>query len=69
MVNESVGVGSTGNPDFDGTRLSSESQNSEESEGCRRWPLFVRRVVSGNGELRMRCRFAKEVPALSGEEI
>lgn len=70
MARESVNGESTGANvlEVDGTRRSSDNQNSE-SEGCRLWPLFVRCVVNGNGELIMRCRLAKDDPALSGEEV
>src|SRR5258707_13270510 len=68
MARESISGESTGANVLDGTRRSSENQNSE-SEGCRLWPLIVRRVVNGSGELIMRCRLAKDGPALSGEEV
>jgi hypothetical protein len=68
MARERVGEESADTNALDGPRRSSENQNSE-SEGVRLWLLAVRNVVNGNGELIMRCRFAKEDPALSGEEF
>lgn len=67
MANGSVRADSISNV-FDGKR-SSANQKSEESDGWRLWPLIVRCIVNGSGELVMRWRFAKEAPALSGEDF